>query len=134
METIVPEQPLNPLLHSVGEVPVSTTERVTYQCTFRNLWTKERNPINYPEEDARWDGPLLWTHTTEFMPWQEGQMCSPGVQKLAEVRAVGLMGWMSELSSERVAYLDSFAIRQNAYPAKANLSYWNTAKNDHPFN
>lgn len=34
-----------------------TTETTKYYCTFRNLWTREWNPANFPRDDqARWTG------------------------------------------------------------------------------
>lgn len=55
-----------------------------FYCTFRNLWTKERQPKKYPDPLARWSGPILWTHTTQFEPWRFGFPCTRGVEKLAE--------------------------------------------------
>jgi Spondin_N len=59
--------------------------RTSYQCTFRNLWTKERQPKNFPQELGRWNGPIMWTHTLQFQPWRVGYGVTRGVEKLAEV-------------------------------------------------
>ena len=74
------------LSHSVGDVPLTSTERITYQCTFRNLWTEERQPVKYPVEHARWDGPIMWTHTKEYHSWSVGEPATLGLKKFAEVR------------------------------------------------
>lgn len=84
----VEQQTMIPVSHRVGDVPVNSTDRVTYQCTFRNLWTKERQPINYPEEDAQWWGPILWTHKEEFQAWQAGQAATFGLQEAVEVGVI----------------------------------------------
>lgn len=59
--------------------------RTSYQCTFRNLWTKERQPKNFPSELGRWGGPIMWTHTLQFQPWRANFGVTRGVEKLAEV-------------------------------------------------
>jgi len=79
------------LIQTVSETPQDTQERVSYQCTFRNLWTKERQPKNFPEVLARWNGPVIWTHTLQFEPWREGDTVTRGVEKLAEVRMYVLL-------------------------------------------
>ncbi|CAB9522091.1 Spondin-1 [Seminavis robusta] len=61
-----------------------TVERVAYQCTFRNLWTEARQPVNFPFELGRWAGPILWTHTLQFQPWVHSRGVTRGVEKLAE--------------------------------------------------
>lgn len=59
--------------------------RTSYQCTFRNLWTKQRQPKNFPQELGRWNGPIMWTHTLQFQPWRSGFAVTRGVEKVAEV-------------------------------------------------
>jgi len=63
---------------------VAPDETVLYQCTFRNLWTKERQPISYPTNNPSWIGPFLWTGPSEFVPLQEEGNMSPGAQGLVE--------------------------------------------------
>ena len=70
---------------NVGVTDQQTANRTSYQCTFRNLWSKERQPKNFPKELARWASPILWTHTLQFEPWRAGDIVTRGVEKLAEV-------------------------------------------------
>lgn len=72
------------LIETKSTVSQDTTERTSYQCTFRNLWTKERQPKNFPKELGRWNGPIMWTHTLQFQPWRANYAVTRGVEKLAE--------------------------------------------------
>lgn len=72
------------LLTIPGEVSMFSTDTIKYYCTYRNLWTPERHPTNYPVDQARWTGPILWTHTTEFVPWRDNWPASRGIEKIAE--------------------------------------------------
>ena len=73
------------LVETNGATPDDTTDRISYQCTFRNLWTPKRQPVNFPIL-PRWGGPILWTHTLQFQPWHAGSAVTRGIEKLAEVR------------------------------------------------
>jgi Spondin_N len=73
------------LIENKGVTSESVTDKIRYQCTFRGLWTKERQPKNYPESQARWSGPILWTHTLQFKPWSQGFAVTRGAEKMAEV-------------------------------------------------
>jgi hypothetical protein len=53
------------LIETPGELSQGAQDRIRYYCTFRNLWTKARHPVKYPGDQARWNGPVLWTHTTQ---------------------------------------------------------------------
>ncbi|CAB9508589.1 Spondin-1 [Seminavis robusta] len=72
------------LIENKGITSGQTSERIAYQCTFRNLWTKNRQPVRFPEELGRWAGPILWTHTLQFQPWVRDKAVTRGVEKLAE--------------------------------------------------
>lgn len=72
------------LIENKGVTFQQVPNRTSYQCTFRNLWTKERQPKNFPTELARWNGPVMWTHTLQFEPWREGDAVTRGVEKVAE--------------------------------------------------
>lgn len=81
------------LIENVGVTIGDTNERISYQCTFRNLWTKERQPVRFPEELGGWAGPILWTHTLQFQPWSREKAVTRGVEKLAEVRMTKTTNW-----------------------------------------
>jgi len=76
----------NVLVKNAGVTPQTSTDRISYQCTFRNLWTEDRHPVNFPFGQAGWAGPILWTHTLQYVPWPEGDAVTRGIKKLAEVR------------------------------------------------
>jgi len=78
----------NVLIQNVGVTAQNSTDRISYQCTYSNLWTEEQNPGNFPSGKASWAGPILWTHTLQYQPWQEGYVVTKGIEKLAEVRNV----------------------------------------------
>jgi len=72
------------LIDTKSAISQDTPERISYQCTFRNLWTKERQPKNFPQQLGRWNGPIMWTHTLQFQPWHANFAVTRGVEKLAE--------------------------------------------------
>lgn len=72
------------LTETVGTLFQQAENTTKYYCTFRNLWTKERQPKKYPERQARWAGPILWTHTTQFEPWRFGYPVTRGIEKVVE--------------------------------------------------
>jgi len=72
------------LIETIGVTPQETTNKTSYKCTFRNLWTKERHPQNFPKELGRWGGPIMYTHTLQFQPWANGKSVTPGIEKIAE--------------------------------------------------
>lgn len=72
------------LIRTKSIISENIQNRTSYQCTFRNLWTKERQPKNFPQELGRWGGPIMWTHTLQFEPWRAGDAVTRGVEKLAE--------------------------------------------------
>ena len=74
------------LIENVGVLSELAPNTTSYQCTFRNLWTKDTHPKNYPSELARWGSPIMWTHTLQFQPWSVGNAVTRGVEKVAEVR------------------------------------------------
>ena len=74
------------LIQNVGVLSQEAPNATSYQCTFRNLWTKDTHPKNYPKELARWGAPIMWTHTLQFEPWSFGNAVTRGVEKVAEVR------------------------------------------------
>lgn len=74
------------LIQNVGVLSQTAPNTTSYQCTFRNLWSKETHPKNYPKELARWGNPIMWTHTLQFTPWSSGNLVTRGVEKVAEVR------------------------------------------------
>ncbi|CAB9501072.1 Spondin-1 [Seminavis robusta] len=71
------------LVETTGITDADTVERVAYHCTFRNLWTEARQPVNFPSS-GRWAGPILWTHTLQFQPWLANYAVTRGVEKMAE--------------------------------------------------
>lgn len=72
------------LIETKSAISQNTEEKITYKCTFRNLWTKDRQPKNFPKTLGRWNGPLMWTHTLQYQPWHAGFAVTRGVEKLAE--------------------------------------------------
>jgi Spondin_N len=79
------------LIENKGVTSQGVTDQIRYQCTFRGLWTKERQPKNYPENQARWNGPIIWTHTLQFKPWSNGFAITRGAEKMAEVSSIDLL-------------------------------------------
>ena len=73
------------LIQNPGVIFENIQNRLTYQCTYRNLWTKERHPQNYPNGTAFIAGPILWTSTILYLPWADGNTVTEGVEQLAEV-------------------------------------------------
>ena len=70
----------------------SESSRKEYFCSVRNLWTKERMPINYPSFSSAWDNPLVWGHQAEIQLWAPGALATPGIEKFVEDSdASGLM-------------------------------------------
>lgn len=85
---------------------VAPDETVQYQCTFRNLWTKERQPVDFPVDEARWSGPILWTGPEEYVPFQEESAASPGAQSLIETGRTSTL--VQEMNENNVfAFVDN---------------------------
>lgn len=55
-----------------------------YYCIFRNLWTKERHPNDYPKM-AKWSDIMLYSSTKDFRPWLKNRATTLGIETLAEV-------------------------------------------------
>lgn len=72
------------LIDTQGTLFQNAPNTTKYYCTFRNLWTKQRHPKNYPDPLARWSGPIMWTHTTQFEPWRAQYPVTRGIEKVAE--------------------------------------------------
>ena len=73
------------LVASAGTTTQDTEDKISYRCTFRNLWTNERQPVNYPEDSAAWNGPVMWTHTLDYEPWGGGRTVDAGIEDYVEV-------------------------------------------------
>jgi len=55
-----------------------------YYCVFRNHWTSENQPADYPEL-ARWANPVLFSHTKQYAPFLKNKAAPYGVEAIAEV-------------------------------------------------
>lgn len=85
---------------------VAPDETVQYQCTFRNLWTAERQPVGFPTDQARWSGPILWTGPNDYVPFQEEGVVSPGAQSLIETGRTSTL--VQEMNEHNVfAFVDN---------------------------
>lgn len=58
-----------------------------YYCVFRSNWDSIHHPVNYPEL-ARWSDPILFSHSSIYVPGIERRRSSFAIEQLAEVRAV----------------------------------------------
>ena len=87
------------LINTKSIISENIQNRTSYQCTYRNLWTKGRQPKNFPQELGRWNGPIMWTHTLQFQPWHAGYSVTRGVEKFAEVSSLSLF------NSRRLSFL-----------------------------
>ena len=88
------------LIQTPGTEPITsstsstsgTEKTLRYHCTFRSLWTKGRMPIGYPEQDASWGGPILFSHSPLF----EEMPQKPALKHFAEHGS----------TTDMIAYLD----------------------------
>jgi hypothetical protein len=66
-----------------SKIPAS--QSVEYTCYFSNLWTSSRHPTLYPQSTAKWDAPMMVSHSDIFSFWQPDTVASDGVKEMAEV-------------------------------------------------
>lgn len=59
------------------------TPTATYQVTFLSTWSSQTHPIDWPSS-AHFSGPIGGTHDGQVRFWNEGQLASPGIKKMAE--------------------------------------------------
>lgn len=69
-----------------GTIP--STQNVELSCEFTNQWTAERHPLAYPTANAHWSPMILASHSSDYTMWADGQLASPSMQIVAEVRLV----------------------------------------------
>ena len=81
---VVPSEIYDFTYSNVSNVWWRGKNRTMYYCIFRNLWTKESAPNDYPK-NARWTDPVLYVGTQSFQPWINGQAVSVGIGKIATV-------------------------------------------------
>jgi len=58
-----------------------------YYCVFRNLWTKERHPHDFPKA-ARWTNNALYSTTKDWRPWLKNRATTVGIETIVEVRSL----------------------------------------------
>ena len=73
------------LYQNIGVTYEGTSEELYYSCTFRNLWTQDRQPTNFPQDDAKWTGLIAWSHNLQLELWKAGSTATRGLEELAEV-------------------------------------------------
>jgi len=62
------------------------SENVTkYYCVFRNLWTSDRHPKDFPKA-ARWTNNVMYSTTKDWRPWLKNRATTLGIETIAEVR------------------------------------------------
>jgi len=59
-------------------------QQMRYYCTFRNLWTKQRHPVDYPTTQARWSPEIVYSGIESNQPWRLGDSVTVGIEKLVE--------------------------------------------------
>ena len=65
------------------------TNDATYFCALNNKWSGETHPVLYDgiESTAHWSSPVLVTHAPSYQLWADGELASPGVERVAEMGA-----------------------------------------------
>jgi len=59
-------------------------QKMRYYCTFRNLWTKQRHPVDYPTTQAMWSPELVYSGIQSNRPWRPDDSVTAGIEKLVE--------------------------------------------------
>ena len=83
-DLIKPEEIYDLVYSADSKVWWRSQNATRYYCVFRNLWTKERHPKEYPKA-ARWSNIAMYSGTKEFRPWLKNRATTLGVEKIAEV-------------------------------------------------
>lgn len=86
---------------------LETTQDAIYSCTFINKWTPQRHPANYPS-DAHWTPPIVFAHNAAYQLWDDGQLASQAVEKIAEVGTSGYccaVNWSILSPLQRVLFI-----------------------------
>lgn len=97
-DLIKPEEIYNFTYSTDSGVWWRTVNATKYYCIFRNHWTKERHPNEYPKL-ARWSDIIMYSTNKEYRPWLKNRAASLGVEKIAEVRMKKREVWVIRLSA-----------------------------------
>jgi len=68
-----------------SDVGLGMPNATKYYCVFRGTWNKDDHPNDYPEL-ARFDPPLMFSHTKAYTPFLKNREANQGVEVIAEVR------------------------------------------------
>ena len=80
--------------------------KTKYYCVFRNLWTPEDHPKDYPDL-ARWSTPAIFSHSKQYSPFIKNREANYGVEVIAEVRLRRLLVSSKLLESPNRSLLSS---------------------------
>ena len=86
-DLIKPEELYDFVYSTDSDVWWRTQNETKYYCVFRNLWTSERHPKDYPGQ-ARWTNNVLYSTTKDWRPWLKNRATTLGIETIAEVRCV----------------------------------------------
>src|SRR5919206_4894815 len=72
-----------------ASMPMAQTGPVKYRVEFTPLWTKESFPFEYPDTSLihkpHFSGLIGTAHNANYHIYAEGQMPSPGLERLSEM-------------------------------------------------
>jgi len=90
---------------------IPSSQDVQYDCIFRNQWSRNRHPHQFPEDAlaAHWTKQILASHDVTYSMWMEGSVASKGVETLAEA------GGIADILKDLQEHGDSYDIGYDKY-------------------